>query len=497
MDVKKILISLEKKFPQKPAIIFRDQPISFSDLKDKSFRLANSLIDLGLKKQDKIAIYLPNWPEYIFSYLAIFSAGLTAVPLDFMFTQEELISCLTHSETKVLITKEKPGIDLEELKKKIPSLKIIISLDKIQNYLNFQDLIEKGSNLEPKVDINDKDKSIIFYTSGTTGRPKGVLLNYKHLDASPAAMDYFVDLNNKDVKICALPFSHAGGLVYLQNCIVYGITLILMKRFMPVEFLKNIEKYRVTCFHLVPSMYYAILHLKEFEKYDLTSLRWVDVFGAPSAPDALKRFHQYCPNANFLNGWGLTETNAPNVVTPMGSNKIESIGKPAPWIELKIVDDQSKKVAIGQVGELIMRSWVVMEGYYNDQEATNEVIKDGWFYTGDLARVDQEGFFYIVGRKREIIKVGGELVYAPEVEAAIHKHPGVTEVAVIGVPDKLRGEQIKAFVVLKEGFNLDDGTLRLFCREHLAHFKIPSQIEFRNELPKNRTGKIDKNLLKV
>jgi acyl-coenzyme A synthetase/AMP-(fatty) acid ligase len=269
-----------------------------------------------------------------------------------------------------------------------------------------------------------------------------------------------------------------------------------MERFIPLEFLKNIEKYRVTCFHMVPSMYYALLHLREFEKYDLSSLRWVNVFGAPNAPDAIRRFKTYCPNAKLLNGWGLTETNAPNTVIPMGSDKIESIGRPAPWIEMRLVDDDDKDVPEGQVGELILKSWVVMDEYYKDPVLTQEVMKNGYFHTGDLARRDKEGLYYIVGRKKDMIKVSGQIVFPAEVEEAFHKHPDVKEAAVIGAPDRLRGESVKAYVVLKDGANTTDQDLKQFGREHLAHFKLPQEIVFVQALPKTRSGKVDKAALK-
>jgi len=348
----------------------------------------------------------------------------------------------------------------------------------------------------PEIDIQDHDSALIMYTSGTTGQPKGILLNYKHLEGSPQAMEYFVDLTDRDIKLCALPLSHIAGLIYIQNFILFGITLILMDRFNPLEFLRNIEQYKVTCFHLVPAMYTAILSLKQIEKFDLSSLRWVVVFGAPSSPEILRRFQQYCPNAQLLNGWGMTETCPPNTVTPLGSNKIESVGKPSPLCEIKIFEEDNQEVPTGHIGEIVIRGWIVMEGYYKDPQTTAQIKRNGWLYTGDLGRFDSEGFLYIVGRKKEMIKVAGQIVYAPEVESAFYQHQAVKEVAVIGVSDHLRGETVKAFVVLKEGMKISQEDLRYFAREHLAHFKIPQTIEIRESLPKNRTGKIDKELLK-
>jgi acyl-CoA synthetase (AMP-forming)/AMP-acid ligase II len=497
MKVAELLEIQAKTNPQKPAIIFKGLPLSFQELKEASFKLANSLLNLGIKKGDKVAIYLPNSLEYVYSYLAIWCCGATAVPLDFMLTEEEVAYLVGHSEAKVLIAKSKPIVSLSRVKEVCPALEeVIVCSEKIAGFLSFEALLEKGSNRRIAVDILDKDYAIIFYTSGTTGKPKGVLVNYLQLGAPPKAMGHFVDFKEHDVVLCALPLSHLGGLVYLQNCISFALTMVFMERFVPVEFLKNIQKYRVTCLWIVPSMYYALLQLKEFENLDLSSLRWIVSFGAASSPEALRRFHQYCPQAHFLNGWGLTETNAPTTVIPMGSEKLESIGKPAPWIEIKIFDEENKEVPAGEIGEIVVKGWVITDGYYKDAQATALAIRNGWFYTGDLGKMDSEGYLYIVVRKKEMIKVSGEIVFEPEVEVAMHKHPDIAEVAVIGVPDSLRGELPKAFVVLKEGRNLSESDLRYFCREHLAHFKIPHYFEFMPALPKTRSGKIDKESLR-
>ncbi len=496
--IRDLLEKQAKDFSQKPAIIFQDKPVSFSHLKDIVFSLADSLSAFGIKKGDRVALFLPNWPEYVYSYLALFCIGATVVPFDFMLKNDELEACLNHCQARLLVAKHKEGVSLDSIKSNVASLENILLVDETNNhgFLSFGDFLKNGRPVAPAVDINDADKSLILYTSGSTGRPKGVLLNYRHLSAAPKAMEYFVDLTPADVKVSALPLSHAGGLVYIQNCIFFAITLVLMERFVPVEFLKNVEKYKATCFHMVPSMYYALLSLKEFEKYDLSSIRWVNVFGAPNSPDAIRRFKTYCPNAKLLNGWGLTETNAPNTVIPMGSDKIESIGRPAPWIQIRLLDDSGKEAGKGQVGELVLKSWVVMEGYYRDEAMTQDVLKDGWFHTGDLARVDDDGLYYIVGRKKDMIKVSGQLVFPSEIEEAIHKHPKVKEAAVVGSPDAMRGEVVKAFVVLSEEGAVSDGDLRQFCRQHLAHFKLPHSFVFLNELPKNRAGKVDKVLLK-
>ena len=497
MRIQTLLTTVSKRFGDKPALIFGDAPTSFVELMAAVARLARALQRQGIVKGDKVAIYLPNCPEYVYGYLATFCLGAVVVPLDYMLKHDELVSCLGHSESKILIAKNKDEVDFSRIQKETPSLKTIVLCDDASSeFISYSDFLEGVSGELPVVEISDSDPSLIMYTSGTTGNPKGVLLNYKHLEGSPKAMHHFVDLTEKDVKLCAIPLSHIAGLIYIQNCISFGISLVVMERFNPYEFLRNIMQYRITCFHIVPAMYTALLSLKQIEKFDLSSLRWVVVFGAPSSPDILQRFQKFCPNAQLLNGWGMTETCPPNTVTPLGSNRIESVGKPSPDCEIKIRDEKDRDVPIGEVGEVVIRGWIITDGYYKDPQTTAELKKDGWFHTGDLGRFDPEGFLYIVGRKKEMIKVGGQIVYAPEVESVLYKHDAVAEVAVIGVPDKLRGESVKAFVVLKSESGVTAEDLRFFAKEHLAHFKVPHSVELKESLPKNRVGKIDKEALK-
>ena len=297
-----------------------------------------------------------------------------------------------------------------------------------------------------------------------------------------------------------IPFSHLGGLDYMLLMIYFGVTLVLMDRFNPLEFLKQIEKHKGTIFCIVPSMFVAILSLKEYDKFDLSSLKYAVVFGAPSAPALLGKFHKACPNAYLLNGWGMTETSAPNSYLPTGTQikEIPNTGKFPPGTEARIVDDEGNMLGNGEAGELWIKGKnVVMEGYYKEKELTSQTLtKNGWLKTGDIAICDKQGRYSIVGRKKEMIKVSGEIVFCPEVEEIIHRHPRVKEVAVIGVPDSLRGEVPRAYIVVREGVSLDEQEIRTFLRGQLAHFKIPHQFRFSNSLPKNRIGKIDKERLK-
>ncbi len=492
MDFLQILEKQAKQYLDKPAIIFRDNPVTFQEMKKISFQVASGLNALGAGKSDKIAIYLPNIPEYIFSFLGIFLLRGVAVPLDFMLTEEEVINFINHSESKILIAQGRRGIDLVKIKNSCQHLKTIVVFGEgilaQEGFLAWNELLKKDSPLA-KLEISEKDYSSIFYTSGSTGHPKGVLLNYGHLENPIKTLEYFIQPRDLDSFLCAgVPFSHVGGLDYMLFMLYFGTTLVLMERFHPLEFLKSIEKYKITIFCIVPAMYVAVLSLKEYDIFNLSSLRYAVVFGAPSSPVLLERFHKVCPNAYLLNGWGMTETAAPNSFLPTGTNtkEIMNTGKFPPGTEAKIVDN-----------ELWLKGQAIMAGYYKEPELTAEALtEDGWLKTGDIARCDEQGRYSIVGRIKEMVKVGGEIVFCPEVEEVIHRHPKIKEVAVIGVADQLRGEVPKAFIVAKDGEKLEEEELRYFLREHLAHFKIPHHFEFTGELPKNRVGKIDKERLK-
>jgi len=499
MNVRELIKKESFTVPERTAVIYEDKHISFFQLKENSFKLANYFIESGIGKSDRIAVYLPNIPEAIISFLATFSIGATLVPLDFMLSEEEVIDFVNHSETKLLIIQGKKRISLENIRRRCRGLKKIIVVGRgSEGYILWDEILKKSSSCQPSVNFDNEKLALILYTSGSLGHPKGVMLTYRHLDIPVRAIDYFLKTSSEDIFLCAgVPFSHLGGLDYILSMIWYGATMVLMQRFSPLEFLKNIERHRVTLFWIVPSMYTAILSLKEYDKFDLSSLKYAVVFGAPSSPHLLKKFHKLCPNARLLNGWGMTETSAPNCVLPLDSRKIESIGKFAPWMEVKIVDERGRRLKENEVGKLWVRGEGVMVGYYKQPELTREVLtEDGWLKTGDIAKFDEEGFFYIVGREKDMIKVGGEAVFSPEIEEKIYTHPQVKEVAVIGVSDKLRGEVPKAFIVVKEGERLSERELKIFLKERLAHFKIPHYFEFVNQLPKTRTGKVNKKILK-
>ncbi len=502
MDARELLIDAADKYGRKTAYIYQDKEYDFQSLRDNSFRLANSLLDLGFRKNDRIAIYLPNCIEYIYSYFAVYSLGCTVVPIDFALSLNEIISISNHCGLKGIITTADVKFSLFELKSRISSLKEIITIEDDSRYISFWGLVENGKNDLADQEIDPQMISSIFYTSGTMGKPKGALWNYEHIHLGAEQLKYFTTydylktilrIDESERTIAAVPLSHSAGILFVMTTVKYGMSHVIMPRFSPLDFIRMVDKWKVTGVFMVPPMYYAILYLKEVESYSLESIRWADVFGAPSSYDLMMRFQKLCPNAVILNGWGMTEVIPP--ISASSPDNIRSVGKPVPNVELKIFDSKGNEMPQGEIGELVARGKSVFCGYYNEPELNMEAFKNGWFYTGDLGRFDEHGNLYIIGKSKDTIKVGGELVWAAEIEEVLLKHPCIKEAAAVGVPDELRGEVVKCFIVLKEGIVLPKKYVMEYLREQLSRFKLPRHIEYLEELPKTGSGKINKAAL--
>ncbi len=491
MNVREMLENDAAQLGAKTALVCNDESVSFAELLAKSRRLANGLSGLGVGKGDKVALMMLNSVEYFVSYMALFSIGAVVVPLD-VGIKDELKSYLEHSEVKCLIADKSPDLNHSGLVGMVPSLKHVLFRQE-----QLAEFIRNGSDSPVMAEISDDDPSVIFYTSGTTGRPKGVLWNYRHLGGGAKAMGHRKLIEPGDIKLCAIPMSHSAGVAYVMFTIVFGATLVIMDRFNPVKFIANIEQQRITCFFIVPAMLEAVLALKRSEEITLPSVRWIAVFGSMSSPLLAGRLQKLFSNAIIFGGYGLTET-APPTTLPDFSKKLKpgSVGQAMPWVEMRVVDEQDRPLPAGEVGEVILKSWVIMVEYYRDPELTSTAMKDGWFRTGDLGRIDDDGDLFLVGRKKVMVIVGGLNVYPEEVEAVLMRHPDVKEVAVIGVADEIRGEKLKAIVALKDGRKTTREDLVAHCQKHLPTFKTPRLVEFMDELPKLGSGKIARRELK-
>ena len=495
MDVFDLIATAEERYGNRTAIIDNDKEIDYKNVKINSYTLAEALYQLGLKKGDKIAIYLPNRVEYVYIYFACYLTGIIVVPIDFYLSDTEIINITNHCKIKYIFAEKSPRCNMSKLINNCDSLKGIISLDDKPQYISFSKLVEKKVDKFKKVTIDNDDYSSIFYTSGTTGKPKGVLWNYRHIQIGADSVYYFFKdylLNHRS--IASIPLSHSGGILFPMSMLKLGMSVVMQRKFNPLEFLKLAEKWNVTCFWIVPPMWYALLYLKDIAQFNLSSVKLSVVFGAPSDPELIKKSNKYFPNAEIYTGWGMTEVVPPATVCKLAEPG--NVGKPYPWIKLKVVDENGFERKTGEIGELCAKGEGVFLGYYNEPELTAELFEDGWFKTGDLAYIDKEGCVHLVGRSKDMLKVGAEIVWCAEVENTIMKHPCVKEAAVIGIPDKLRGEVPVAYIVLKEGIVLPEKYIIEYAVEHLAKFKIPKHIIYMKELPKTGVGKVDKAKLK-
>ena len=491
------LLSTAAAVGDKPAFVQRDRSISFRKWAEDSCRFANFLRSLGVGAGDKVALHLPNSIEYAVAQFGTWGAGAVSVPLDMTITRDRLEKTLRHCEAKVLVTTPEAPVDSRAAAAAAPALTDLVMLPEGDGgEHSFSRIIADGDPSPPATEVAPSDHSVIYYTSGTTSEPKAILWNHRHLTAAPMIMHLFDYARASDVTLCAVPLSHGGGTVYLQNAAYHGTTVVMMTQFRPGEFVRLCEKHRVTCFHIVPAIFAAVVMTEEFTEADLSALRWVTNFGAVINEAAVRRFGERCPGARLLNGWGLMETAPPNTLPPLDRDApLSSVGCPPPWIDLRVVDESDDPLPTGEVGEVVLRGWVVMEGYYKAPELTEQAIRNGWFHTGDLGRLDEEGYLYIVGRKKDVIIVGGLNVVAGDVEKMIREHPAVADCAVVPAEDPVRGEVVKAVVELKPGAEVTEAGIKDFLRGRLENYKLPRIVEFVDSLPRTRTGKVARRRL--
>lgn len=498
MDVGKALRETAERIPHKTAVIFKDEEITFAQLDLMATRLANKLKRFNVGRSDPVAIVLPNSPQWVVSYFAVMRLGAIAVPLDFRFKGEELISILTDASVRVVITSDlyPEGTVFS----KVDSIsKVIIAGEKgTDPFTSYEDVVEDESlSSEVSEVVMDEQEALYLYTSGTTGKPKGVVLTFSNLDLFPEGMNGVLGTREEDILGCLLPMSHISGPIICNEFVIRGSSLFIFDQLRPDKILSAVEKHLVTYFHSVPPIFEAILHVPHKERFDVGSLRFVAMMGTSVPVDLLNAFKRSFPHITVIQGYGLTETSPFITLLPLeyAESKIGSIGRAVPRAEVKLVNEAGDEVPANEIGELIVRGPMLMKCYHNNPEATRERIKDGWLYTGDLCRKDDDGFFYHVGRKDDMIIVGGLNVYPAEVEQVLGSHPLIKEVGVVGIPDKDRGEIIKAAVVVAPGEQVTKKEILAYCKKRLANFKIPKILEFRDELPRSSTGKIARRLL--
>jgi long-chain acyl-CoA synthetase len=481
-----------QKFGEQVSVIFEGQEYTNLQLLRLANQLAKGLKGLGVEMGDRVMVMLMNCPEVLISYQGILRAGAIIVPVLSFLGDREIMHILRNSGSKVLITNrnllgkiEKGRITLENLKHIL-----IVEDEEVPETIKFWDLIKRNIGEPVVTDIDEYDLAVILYTAGTTGEPKGVMLTHRNLYSNVVSSSSLSDVRPDDVMLHVLPLSHSYGLTVMNSCYLFPQKNILMRWFDTEEAFRLIEKYKVTGFSGSPAMFAMMLNSPLADQYDHSSLRRCGSGSAPLPLEVLRGFQEKfgCP---IREGYGLSE--ASPIVTrhwPDMPQKPGSIGTPIPGVEVRIVDDNDNDVPLGEVGELIVRGPNVSPGYYKMPEETGQTFRNGWLYTGDMARMDEDGYLFIVDRKKDLIIRGGLNIYPWDIEAVFYEHPSVEDVAVIGVPDPIMGEEIKAFVVLNPGHYITGMELIAFCRQSLGRYKCPKSIEFIGKIPRNPVGKV-------
>ncbi|ABB15077.1 long-chain-fatty-acid--CoA ligase [Carboxydothermus hydrogenoformans] len=493
-----------EKYPGLIATVFLGQEMTYKELGEKIKRFTNALSKLGIKKGDRVAVMLPNCPEFVISYFAILTLGGIVVQTNPMYVERELEYQLNDSgaETIILLDVLYPRANAVKGNTALKNL-IVVNIPLIGTYpgefgpgvYKFNDLISDSEPNPPEVTVTPDDVAVLQYTGGTTGISKGAMLTHKNLVANVYQVREFsngIFFDGQERILTALPLFHVYGMTCCMNLATcFGGTMILIPKFDATLLLQHIQRYRPTSFPGAPTMYVALLNHPDLTKYDLRSIN-VCVSGSAPLPVEVQTKFEEVTGAVVVEGYGLSEASPVTHCNPIrGTRKIGSIGVPYSDTIAKIVDiETGEELPPGQIGELVVKGPQVMKGYWNRPEETANALKDGWLYTGDLAKMDEDGFFYIVDRKKDMIIAGGYNIYPREVEEVLYQHPKVKEAIVVGVPDPYRGETVKAFIVVKEGETLTEQEVIEFCNAHLARYKVPRLVEFRSELPKTAVGKV-------
>jgi long-chain acyl-CoA synthetase len=490
-----------KKYGKKTALISEGRRFSFIELDELSSRLANGLLELGVRTGDRVTLYSQNCSEWVISYYAVAKLGAVINPINVMLTPEEVLYVVRDCGAKVVLASHEKGAALLEIKRDSPLEEVILFGDEaLTGARSFSEILARSRPEFSSVRLAPESLSTIAYTSGTTGYPKGAMLSHRNVILNSAMTANMHVRTAADTVVTSLPCAHVYGNVVMNGAFLCGMTLVLLKRFDEAEVLSAIEAHRATMFEGVPTMYMYLLNYRGLDKYDLSSLTRCTVGGQTMPVAKIQEVEARfgCP---LIELWGMTEIAGLGTTHPFyGMNRHGSIGIALPYVECRIVDadDARKTLSYDKVGELMIRGPIVMQGYYGDEEATRQVMEpDGWLHTGDLARMDEEGYFYIVDRKKDMILTAGYNVYPAELERVIAEHPAVAMVAVGSQPDEIKGEVAKAYVVLKEGAQADEESILAFCRERLAAYKVPRKVQFVAVLPKTSTGKIMRRQLKT
>lgn len=514
-----------QRFPDRPALIFLNARLTYRDLKDEVDRLATALARLGVERDTRVAIQIPNVPQTVIAYFATLRLGAIAVPTNPLYTPREIAHQWNDAGAAVAVVADfiydqrvraiRDQLPVKQyviasvpeylrfplnllaplkLKKQQPPL--IAKLEERPGIRRFRKLVAETEPKLPRVEFHGEDVATLLYTGGTTGVSKGTMLTHRNLACNvQQLMAWFPKAKEgREVFLGALPFFHSYGLTVVMNLAVrMGAAVVLMPnpRDIPA-IIKAVERHKITVFPAVPAQFQAITQYPGIATRDLSSIKFCNSGSAPLPVEVLERFERMT-GGKITEGFGLTEASPVTHSNPLEKKrKPGSIGVPLPSTDAKVVDIETgnRDLPLGQVGELVIKGPQIMKGYWNRPDETAQVLKGGWLYTGDLCRIDDEGFHFIEGRKKDLIICSGYNVYPDEIDRVLTGHPAVLEAATIGIPDAKRGETVKSFIVLRPGEQATPEEIRAYCRENLAPYKVPEYIEFRSELPKSSVLKV-------
>ncbi|MFC2061059.1 class I adenylate-forming enzyme family protein [Elusimicrobiota bacterium] len=492
MIISDFLSNSARKYPDKAAVKHGGNQYTYCQLLDLSNAFATYLLGKGIEKGDRIAVFMDNCVEYAISYFGILKCGAIAVPLNNQLVSGEIVPLLKDCGPKAVVTVNKNCEKIEEAVKESGISAKVVNISNLD--------LPKGcdeQNIFP--DVSEEDLSMIIYTSGTTGRQKGVVLSHSNLDSNADSIIEYLGLTSDDSIMAVMPFYYSYGNSLLTTHIKAGGTIVINNSFMyPNVVLDEILSENVTGFAGVPSHFSILLNKSALRKYKFPELRYVTQAGGAMDPEMIKEFVGIMPDVRFFVMYGQTEASArlsyldPDMLT----EKMGSVGKNIPGVELEILDENGKKADPGDIGEIVARGKNIMKGYWNDDAETSLVLKKEGLYTGDLALIDNDGYIYIKGRSKDMIKSGANRISPLEIETIISKFPGISGCAAVGIPDKILGETIKLFIVVDdEKITTED--ILIYCRENMASYKVPGCIEIIDELPKTHTGKIRRRDLKA
>jgi acyl-CoA synthetase (AMP-forming)/AMP-acid ligase II len=510
-----------QKYPEKVAINYYGREISFQELDDLTDRFAAALNDLGLKKGGRVSLYLENCPQFVIAYFGILKAGGVVVAANPMFKEDELLYELQDSGTEIIIALDHLYPLVREIQKKITLSQVIVTSywdflpekpalpihpsmqppkEIFPRTLDFLDLLEKYEPEPPRPEIDMQDDlALLQYTSGTTGRPKGAMITHASLLFNTVGSTVWSMITEDDVHLSVLPFFHVTGMIHGMNRPIYtGTTNVMISRFDTETAIKAINDFRCTVWISITTMNVAVVNFPDIHKYNLQSLKHCSSGGAPIPGEILQKWREIV-GPELVEGYGLSETISQTHVNPISNPRYGSVGIPHFGVDCRIVNvDTRQELPIGEEGELIVKGPMVTKGYWNNPEETEKVLQDGWLATGDIARMDHDGYFYIVERIKDMIKASGYSVFPAEVEALMYEHPAVQEVAVIGVADPHRGENIKAFIILRPQHKglVQKKEMIAWAKNKMAAYKYPRIVEFVDDLPKTGSGKILKRILR-